>query len=92
MPVLYTGGPRELVSGAYGIVGISSIIVNVGKVREMYRTVRELSPQSVIIVGGHVAAIPGLKLILDADHILRGRARALPALTRLPSPRHTRVE
>ncbi|MGO9210576.1 MAG: B12-binding domain-containing radical SAM protein, partial [Terriglobales bacterium] len=67
---------RELASGAYDIVGISSIIVNVGKVREMCRMVRELSPQSVIIVGGHVAAIPGLQHMIDADHIVRGEGIA----------------
>ena len=49
-----------------------SIIVNVGKVREMCRMVRELSPASVIVVGGHVAAIPGLEAMIDADHIVRG--------------------
>ena len=34
--------------------------------------VRELSPDSVIVVGGHVAAIPGLEAMIDADHIVRG--------------------
>jgi len=63
---------RELKANAYDIVGISSIIVNIGKVREMCRMVRELSPESVIIVGGHVAAVPGLEHIIDADHIVRG--------------------
>ncbi len=33
---------------------------------------RKLSPQSTIIVGGHVAAIPGIEHILDADHIVKG--------------------
>jgi radical SAM superfamily enzyme YgiQ (UPF0313 family) len=51
---------------------ISSIIVNVGKVREMCRMVRELSPDSTIVVGGHVAAIPGVEAMIDADHIVRG--------------------
>jgi radical SAM superfamily enzyme YgiQ (UPF0313 family) len=63
---------RELQEQRYDIVGISSIIVNVGKVREMCRMVRRLSPGAVIVVGGHVAAIPGLDTILDADHIVRG--------------------
>jgi radical SAM superfamily enzyme YgiQ (UPF0313 family) len=63
---------RELTSHAYDIVGISSIIVNVGKAREMCRMVRELSPGSKIVVGGHVAAIPGVEHILDADHIVKG--------------------
>jgi radical SAM superfamily enzyme YgiQ (UPF0313 family) len=63
---------RELIGNHYDIVGISSIIVNVGKVREMCRMVRELSPDSVIVVGGHVAAIPGVETMIDADHIVRG--------------------
>lgn len=63
---------RELASRRYDVVGISSIIVNVGKVREMCRMVRELSPGSVIVVGGHVAAIPGIENMIDADHIVRG--------------------
>jgi len=63
---------RELTTNHYDVVGISSIIVNVGKVREMCRMVRELSPGSVIVVGGHVAAIPGIEAMIDADHIVRG--------------------
>jgi len=63
---------RELRENRYDIVGISSIIVNVGKVREMCRMVRRVSPESVIVVGGHVAAIPGLDKLIDADHIVRG--------------------
>ncbi len=63
---------REVESGNYDIVGISSIIVNVGKVREMCRMVRELSPGSEIIVGGHVTAIPGIEKMVDADHFVRG--------------------
>ena len=63
---------RELTTTHYDIVGISAIIVNVGKVREMCRMVRELSPDSVIVVGGHVAAIPGVETMIDADHIVRG--------------------
>jgi len=63
---------RELTRNHYDIVGISSIIVNVGKVREMCRMVRELSPDSAIVVGGHVAAVPGIETMIDADHIVRG--------------------
>ncbi|HEV2387911.1 MAG TPA: radical SAM protein [Candidatus Acidoferrales bacterium] len=63
---------RELTANHYDIVGISSIIVNVGKVREMCRMVRELSPGSVIVVGGHVAALPRLEETIDADYIVRG--------------------
>jgi radical SAM superfamily enzyme YgiQ (UPF0313 family) len=63
---------RELTQNEYDVVGISSIIVNVGKVREMCRIVRRLSPHSTIVVGGHVAAIPGLERMIDADHIVKG--------------------
>jgi radical SAM superfamily enzyme YgiQ (UPF0313 family) len=63
---------RELTTNHYDIVGISGIIVNLGKVREMCRMVRELSPDSTILVGGHVAAIPGVETMIDADHIVRG--------------------
>ena len=62
----------ELTSNDYDIVGISSIIVNVGKVREMCRIVRRLAPKATIVVGGHVAAIPGISKMIDADHIVCG--------------------
>ncbi len=62
----------ELQANDYDIVGISSIIVNVGKVRDMCRTVRRLAPKATIVVGGHVAAIPGIEHLIDADHIVKG--------------------
>jgi hypothetical protein len=46
--------------------------VNLGKVREMCRLVREHSPASRIVVGGHVAAIPGIERMIDADEIVKG--------------------
>jgi len=67
---------RELTTTSYDLVGISSIIVNIGKVREMCRLIRELSPQSIIVVGGHVTAIPGIESLIDADHIVRGEGIA----------------
>jgi radical SAM superfamily enzyme YgiQ (UPF0313 family) len=63
---------EELLAYKYDIVGISSIIVNLGKVKEMCRLVREISPRSTIIVGGHVTAIPGIETMIDADHIVKG--------------------
>jgi radical SAM superfamily enzyme YgiQ (UPF0313 family) len=67
---------EELKTRHYDIVGISSIIVNVGKVREMCRLVREHSPHSTIVVGGHVTAIPGIQHMIDADHIVKGEGVA----------------
>ena len=63
---------REITAQAYDVIGISSIIVNIAKVREMCRMIRKLSPHSTIVVGGHVAAIPGVDKMIDADHIVRG--------------------
>ncbi|MBI4266545.1 MAG: cobalamin B12-binding domain-containing protein [Acidobacteria bacterium] len=63
---------EELRAKHYDVVGISGIIVNVGKVREMCRLVRQHSPTSTIVVVGHVSAIPGLERMLDADHIVKG--------------------
>ena len=63
---------EELRRHQYDIVGISSIIVNVGKVREMCRIVRRLAPKATIVIGGHVTAIPGIDAMIDADHIVRG--------------------
>jgi radical SAM superfamily enzyme YgiQ (UPF0313 family) len=67
---------RELKAHRYDVVGISSIIVNVGKVKEMCRIVRELSPHSTVIVGGHVTAIPEIESMVDADHFVRGEGVA----------------
>jgi radical SAM superfamily enzyme YgiQ (UPF0313 family) len=63
---------REIKAQQYDVIGISAIIVNVAKVREMCRMIRKLSPHSTIVIGGHVAAIPGIEKMIDADHIVRG--------------------
>ena len=63
---------RELTSQHYDVVGISSIITNIGKAREMCRMVRKLSPHSTIVLGGHVTAIPAIESLTDADHYVRG--------------------
>jgi hypothetical protein len=67
---------RELTHQRYDVVGISGIIVNVWKVREMCRLVRQHSPHSQIVVGGHVTAIPGIERLLDADHLVKGEGVA----------------
>jgi radical SAM superfamily enzyme YgiQ (UPF0313 family) len=67
---------RELETHEYDIVGISAIVVNVGKVREMCRLVRQHSPRSTIVVGGHVTSTPHLETMIDADHIVRGEGVA----------------
>jgi radical SAM superfamily enzyme YgiQ (UPF0313 family) len=63
---------QELRDNEYDIVGISAIIANVGKVREMCKRVRQILPKATIIIGGHVAAIPGLQHLVDADFVVKG--------------------
>ena len=63
---------HEITSHPYDIIGISSIVANVGKVKKMCEVVRALSPRSRIVVGGHVAAIPCLQAMVDADHVVKG--------------------
>ena len=63
---------RELTSHPYDIIGLSAIVANVGKVKEMCEIARALSPRSKIVVGGHVAAIPCLEAMVDADHVVKG--------------------
>ncbi len=67
---------REVTRHHYDIVGISGIVVNVGKVREMCRLVRKHSPRSTIIVGGHVTSIGNIERMIDADHVVRGEGVA----------------
>ncbi len=63
---------QELTENTYEIVGISAIIPNFGKVREMCRLIRKHQPQAVIVIGGHIANLPGLHERIDADHVVRG--------------------
>jgi hypothetical protein len=56
----------------YEAVGISFITSNFAKAREMARLVRLHSPDSVIILGGHGAAIEGVDKLIDCDHVARG--------------------
>jgi hypothetical protein len=63
---------RELTTGHYDVVGISSIVMNIGKVEKMCEVVRRLCPKATIVVGGHVANLRDLDARIDADHIVRG--------------------
>ncbi len=63
---------EELKTNDYDVVGIGSIIPNVDKVKRMCQLVRRYQPNATIVVGGHVANMPGLSRRIDADHIVRG--------------------
>ncbi len=62
----------EVRKNQYDIIGISSIIPNVGKVKEMCRLIREYQPGATIVVGGHVTNLGGIEKTIDADYIVRG--------------------
>ncbi len=62
---------QELKKG-YDYIGISFIIPNFKKAREMARLIRQLSPGSKIILGGHGVSIPGLETMIDNDYICKG--------------------
>ncbi len=62
---------RELRRG-YDMVGISFITPNFVKAREMARLVREISPETEIVLGGHGAAIEGVEELIDCDHVVKG--------------------
>ena len=63
---------EELRTETYDIIGITSIIPNVGKVAKMCELIREHQPQAKIVIGGHVANMPDLRERIDADHIVQG--------------------
>lgn len=62
----------ELRDNEYDVVGIGSIPLNVCKVRKMCELVRQHLPRATIVVGGHVANVPGLEQLIDADYIVKG--------------------
>lgn len=66
------GFVEEISNHEYDVVGISSIIPNIGKVQEMCRQVRRYQPKAKIVVGGHIANLPDLAQRIDADHIVQG--------------------
>jgi radical SAM superfamily enzyme YgiQ (UPF0313 family) len=67
---------EELRTNSYDIVGISSIVMNLGKVKKMCELIRQYQPGCTIIVGGHVANQPGIENMIDADHIVKGEGVA----------------
>ena len=60
----------------YDVVGISGILPNIGKVKLMCEIVRRHQPKATIVVGGHIANRPGLREVIDADHVVAGEGVA----------------
>jgi len=63
---------KEINVGEYTHVGISFIIPNVLKAGRMTRYIRENTPQTKILLGGHGTAIPELGDLVDYDEICHG--------------------
>lgn len=63
---------REIKNNTYDIIGIGSIIPNIGKVRTMCKLIRDYQPNAMILIGGHIASIENLDKMIDADRIVRG--------------------
>ncbi len=62
---------QELRKG-YDCVGISFIVPNVKKARKMAEAVREESPRSKIILGGHGVSVEGIERLISHDYVCRG--------------------
>ncbi len=56
----------------YDIIGISSIMHNIGKVKKMCEIIRAVRPGATIVVGGHISNVPELDSKVSLDHIVRG--------------------
>jgi len=63
---------RKEVAKGYEFVGISFIIPNFLKAQHMARIIREISPKTKIILGGHGTSIPNIANLIDCDHICQG--------------------
>lgn len=62
----------EEIKKGYDYVGISFIVPNLKKAQRMGQLIRELSPKTQIILGGHGANIPKLETMVEYDHLCQG--------------------
>ncbi len=63
---------EELKTRQYDVIGISSIMTNLQKVRKMVRLIGKHQPNAKVVVGGHIANIAELGKWTGADYIARG--------------------
>ncbi len=63
---------RREVKKGYDYVGISFITSNFIKAKKMAEIVREVSPTTKIILGGHGTRIPDIENLIDADIAIKG--------------------
>ena len=63
---------EELKTTQYDVIGISSIMTNLQKVRKMCRLISKHQPDAKIVVGGHIANISTLIKWTGADYVAQG--------------------
>ncbi len=63
---------REIRDRHYDIIGISSITMNIFKVKQMCALIRKYQPEAVIVIGGHIAGIQDLRERVEADWVVKG--------------------
>jgi len=63
---------RKEIRKGYDYIGISFITPNFVKAKKMAEIVREESPSTKIILGGHGTCIPDVEEKIDCDHVFRG--------------------
>jgi len=63
---------EELKTQPYDVIGISSIMTNLQKVRKMVRLIGKHQPNAKVVIGGHIANISELEKWTGADYIARG--------------------
>ncbi len=63
---------KQEVRKGYDYIGISFIVSNFIKAKKMAEIIRELSPHTKIILGGHGTGIPGIANMIDCDYVCKG--------------------
>ena len=63
---------KELKTRQYDVIGISSIMTNLQKVRKMVRLIGKHQPNAKVVIGGHIANISELTKWTGADYIAKG--------------------
>jgi radical SAM superfamily enzyme YgiQ (UPF0313 family) len=63
---------EEISTHQYDVIGITSIVPNLYKVKKMCELIRRHQPKAVIVIGGHIANVPDLNKRIDADHLVKG--------------------
>jgi radical SAM superfamily enzyme YgiQ (UPF0313 family) len=67
----FADSKKELKQG-YDYIGISFIVPNFEKAKKMAQLIRQFSPKTKIVLGGHGVQIPNIETLIEHDYICRG--------------------